>query len=93
MKKNKYSLPPTFGERLDLVIRLYGITQRELAERCGITEVTMSRYINNQRVPKASEIIKICRETHISADFLLGLRKDADETVTLLDLSEDDKSK
>ena len=35
------------------------MSQRELAEKTGITEVTISRYVSSERVPKATEIVKI----------------------------------
>ena len=40
------------GERIAGLLKQLGITQRELAERIGITEVSMSRYIRGDRTPK-----------------------------------------
>lgn len=37
------------------------ITQRELASRVGLTEVTMSRYINGLRQPTAYALYRISR--------------------------------
>ena len=62
-----------FGDRLYSLIAKRGITQRDLAKACGITEVSMSRYISNGRVPKATVIIALAKALNVSADTLLGL--------------------
>lgn len=38
-----------------------GMSQRELADKAGITEVSLSRYINGNRVPKAPVAMCIAR--------------------------------
>ena len=38
-----------------------GMSQRELADKVGITEVSLSRYINGNRVPKAPIALNIAR--------------------------------
>lgn len=38
-----------------------GITQRELAEAIGTTEVSVSRYVNGDRIPKATTCIEIAK--------------------------------
>ena len=43
------------------ILEAKGMSQRELAEKTGITEVTMSRYINGNRVPKAPVAMCIAR--------------------------------
>ena len=63
----------TFGERLSWLLNERGITQRELALRTGLTESAVSRYVNNQREPRADGIVKICKALEVSADWLLCL--------------------
>ena len=63
------------GEKLKFMLEMKGITQRELAQKLGTTEVTVSRYINNTRDPKSEMIVKICRVFDISADWLLEIKK------------------
>lgn len=60
-------------ERLQQALRFRNITQKELAERIGVNEVTMSRYVKGTRTPNANIIIRVCRELNVSADWLLGL--------------------
>ena len=60
-----------FAERLKEILS-DKMTQSELSKKTGITEVTISRYANGQRVPKATEIVKIAQALNVSCDYLLG---------------------
>ena len=62
-----------FGTRLQYALRLKGIKQKELAEMTGFTQVTISRYINNQRVPDVLFIRRVVEELKVDAAFLLGI--------------------
>lgn len=44
------------GEYLKSRIAAEGITVREFAEKCNISELSMSRYIDGARVPKGPEL-------------------------------------
>lgn len=48
--------------RIKELLEKKGMTQRELADRVGVTEVSMSRYINGDRTPKGPIAAKIARE-------------------------------
>ena len=72
-----------FSKRLDYILLEQGITQRRLSEMSGITEQTISRYVNDERVPKATEIVKIAKSLNVSIDYLLGQDK-KDMTVSEL---------
>lgn len=63
----------TFGDRLKYSLEIRNIKQREFAEKIKTTEVTISRYINNTRQPKADMIVRICNTLGISSDWLLGM--------------------
>ncbi len=62
-----------FGTRLQYALRLKGIKQKELAEMTGFTQVAISRYINNQRVPDVLFIRRVVEELKVDAAFLLGI--------------------
>ena len=51
----------TFGKRLSALLEERGMSQRELADKIGITEVSMSRYIRSERMPRATEIINMAK--------------------------------
>lgn len=74
----------TFHEILNQELQKQNISQRELANRTGLTEVSIGRYCNGQRSPNVNMIITIANELHVNADYLLG-RKSA-ESVTIQDV-------
>lgn len=61
-----------FISRLDQARKEKGLTQRELADRVGVTEVSMSRYINGARVPSGPIVVNIAKALGISVDYLVG---------------------
>lgn len=61
------------GERISGLLDDLGITQRELAERIGVTEVSMSRYISGDRTPKGPVIANMATALNTTADYLLGV--------------------
>ena len=50
--------------------------QKELAERIGITEGVISRYISGDREPKPETIANIATALHTTSDYLLGIEND-----------------
>lgn len=66
------------GERIAHALEMRGMTQKELANKTRLTEVTISRYINNQRVPKATHIVTICKALCVSTDWLLDMKGEKD---------------
>lgn len=74
----------TFNEILNQELQKQNITQRELANRTGLTEVSIGRYCNGQRSPNVNTIVKIANELHVNTDYLLG-RKSV-ESVTIQDV-------
>ncbi|MDN5277920.1 MAG: hypothetical protein PWR01_1885 [Clostridiales bacterium] len=61
-----------FIKRLQELLDERDMTQRELAERIGVTEVTISRYIKGERKPRIDTVGKIAEAFGVSIDYLLG---------------------
>ena len=61
------------GTRISDLLKQQGLSQRELAGKVGVTEVSMSRYIKGERTPKGPTIANIAKVLHTTSDFLLGL--------------------
>lgn len=74
----------TFHEILNQELQKQNITQRELANRTGLTEVSIGRYCNGQRSPNVNTIVKIANELHVNIDYLLG--RESVESVTIQDV-------
>lgn len=60
---------------IDKFLKKAGLTQRELAERVGTTEVSMSRYVRGDRVPKAPICIKIANVLNCNVEDLYSMEK------------------
>lgn len=55
-----------FSERLGILLRARGMTQRELADKAGISSGLICEYLHKNREPQAKTL-------GVSADYLLGL--------------------
>ena len=73
------------GERLKTALAIRNMTQKELSQKIGITDVTMSRYCKNERKPTSDVIIKICKTLNISADWLMELQEKSMEQMSIVD--------
>lgn len=62
-----------FGERLRYYMSLREVTQSQLAESAHLTEAAISRYLSNDREPKAIAVAAMAQVLNVSADDLLGL--------------------
>lgn len=65
------------GRRITELLKMKGITQRELAEMIGVTEGSMARYIKGDRVPKALVVENIARALDTTALYLFGLENES----------------
>lgn len=57
-----------FPDNLEYLLKLKEMTQRELAEKIGCTEASMSRYANGSRVPKITTVINMSRALNVSIE-------------------------
>ena len=64
------------GGRIAELLTQLNMTQRELADKVNVTEVSMSRYIKGDRVPKGPVIANIATALHTTSDYLLGIEPD-----------------
>ena len=60
------------GGRIAELLTQLNMTQRELADKVNVTEVSMSRYIKGDRVPKGTTIANIATALHTTTDYLLN---------------------
>lgn len=60
------------GERIKAAMELNGWTQRELANKLGVTQVTISRYITGLREPKIPTIMKLSKALGVTISYLIG---------------------
>ena len=62
----------TIGERIQALMEESDYTQKELASMVGVTESAMSRYINNDRVPKSNIIANLATALNTTSDYLIS---------------------
>lgn len=63
----------TFTKRLNEMIKEKGISQRELADRAHVTEVSMSRYVNGARPPRIDAMGRMEQALDTTMDYLCGI--------------------
>ncbi len=78
-----------FGIRLKSLRNQTGLTQKQLAERLGVTKSVVSYYELQERYPSPEVLIKLAQIFHVSADYLLGI--ESSQVLDISDLDEDDK--
>ncbi|MGF7057763.1 helix-turn-helix domain-containing protein [Brassicibacter mesophilus] len=62
----------SIGDRISSLRKELNLNQKELADKVGLTEASLSRYENNLREPKAEIIARIAKVLGCSTDYLLG---------------------
>lgn len=65
-----------FGDKLKTLRTAKGLSQKQLAQRMGITKSMISAYETSMRMPSYEVLIKIARDFNVSIDYLLGLGND-----------------
>ena len=60
------------GARILPLLKTRGMTQRDLANKIGASEVSISRYISGARMPKANIVVYIADALNTTTDYLLG---------------------
>ena len=74
-----------FGKRLKDLRKQYGLTQKQLAERIGVTKSVVSFYELRERTPSPEVLIKLSYIFHVSTDYLLGIERNKTIDVSALD--------
>lgn len=67
----------SLGENLRDILEQHNLTQKELATKLAITPSALGNYIQGTREPDYSTLIKIADYFHVTTDFLLGHKVDA----------------
>lgn len=79
-----------FGNTLKKLRLQAGLTQKQLADKMGLTKAVISYYELQERYPSPEILIKLASIFHVSTDYLLGL--DRNNTIDLAGLNDDDIS-
>ena len=70
----------TIGAKIKEIRTSRGLTQKKLAEKSGLAEITIRQYENEKREPKIDALIKIASALNVTViSFLDGAIKSEDE--------------
>lgn len=79
----------TLGQRIAQYRKLRGITQEELGEKCGVSSQAVSKWENDISAPDITLLATLAEIFGISADELLGIKKEATTVVKPETIDED----
>ena len=71
----------TTGERIIYYREIAGLSQKELAEKLGISNQRLNNWEKDANMPSAEYYRPLCDILNVSADDLLGLKKTVDLTI------------
>jgi len=60
-----------FNDRIVELLRKKNMTQRDLAQKVGVTDSAMSHYVKGDRIPRAAVILKISDVLETNPDYLM----------------------
>ena len=60
-----------FSIRLEELLKTRGITQKELAQKSGVTEAAICHYIKGDRTPRSSVLTRIALALNTKSDYLM----------------------
>lgn len=60
-----------FSSRLINRLYILRMTQQDLAKKSGLTEISISRYVNCKRTPNADSIVRIAKALNCTTDYLI----------------------
>ena len=61
----------TFHARLKELLKKRGLTQKEFARQCGLTEGQLSHYLSGYRMPRSDILERIAKTLDVSIEILL----------------------
>ena len=74
-----------FCKRLEGLRISYNLTQKQLADKLGVTKQTVSNWENDNIHPSIETLMRICQFFNVSTDYVLGL--DNKKYIEVSDLS------
>ena len=79
------------GERILKVRKNAGLSQEQFGELFGVSRQSVSKWEANQSLPETATIIKIAKTFDVSADYLLCISNDKDNTQKTFEIITADK--
>ena len=64
-----------FQSRIVEALRQTNLSQKEIAEKCGIHPSCLSQYKKGESEPTLTTLFALCKVLDVSSDYLLGLKE------------------
>lgn len=74
--QQKNYISANFSERMRLVVSSTGLTQKELAEKIGVSEVSLSKYCKGKQIPSRAQLYLLASKLGVGAEWLAGKSND-----------------
>lgn len=62
----------TIGTRIEELMKKENLSQKDLSAMAGVTESALSRYLNDERLPKADILANIATALNTTTDYLIN---------------------
>lgn len=62
----------TLGNRLKIILKINNLSQKELAQKIGATECSISKYCNDKRKAHINQLNQMAKVLNVSLDELIG---------------------
>lgn len=72
-KTKRKQLTDGFGIRLKEARKDSGMTQQEVADKIGLTNMAISHFECGRRLPSLENYVRIVRALGLNADYMLGI--------------------
>ena len=66
-----------FGEKLKVIRKNNGLTQKELAQKIQVVNTTISKWEDGSMHPSLFTVVQFCEAFDLSLDDLVGLKKNS----------------
>lgn len=67
------------NDRIKKTMRLRGYNQKQLADRTGLSEAAVSKYLSGYRTPHLEILVVLAKSLGVSTDYLLGVESQSKE--------------
>ena len=84
-------LENNIGLRIKKLLERENLSQRELANAIGSSESTISRYIQNKRVPYGDTLTRLAKALNTTSDYLLTGKEETESTLNARDKKDIEK--
>ena len=69
------------GDKIKVLREGKNVSQKELAQAIGVSDVMVSLYEQGKKYPSLSTIVRIAEYFNVSTDYLLGIKTSANDDI------------